>query len=292
MLRPRAHPLRSRTITTRNGARLSGIVGLVPRAKRFQSPRVLHHVMSRGCRGQPIFGEPADREHFAFLLGNAIEEFGWTVYGWAFMPNHHHLLLGLSEENLSAGMRHAQSLFAQRWNERHDSSGHVFFRRFKNVPLLQAGAAQRVLKYIDLNPVRGGLCERPEDWEWSSYAANVGKRPALRFHSASDGLRIMVPDGIEVTEARHEYARMVYDRLAATRRRGSPDDVRPALDEILAPGDVSSIRDAHETWWYSQREIALHIGCDHTTVSAWLNTTPTGQNSPAFARWIGDAPTH
>ena len=25
------------------------------------------------------------------------------------------------------------------------------------------------LRYIHRNPVKGGLCERPEDWEWSSF---------------------------------------------------------------------------------------------------------------------------
>jgi len=25
------------------------------------------------------------------------------------------------------------------------------------------------LRYIHRNPVKAGLCERPEDWEWSSF---------------------------------------------------------------------------------------------------------------------------
>jgi REP element-mobilizing transposase RayT len=246
--------------------------------------------MSRGCRGQPIFGEPADCAHFAHLLGEVVEEFGWTVYGWAFMPNHHHLLLGLAEPNLSAGMQRAHFLFAQRWNERHESTGHVFFRRFKNIPLLQPDAPQRVLKYIDLNPVRGGLCDRPEDWEWSSFAANIGQRQPLAFHSPEQGLRVMVPHVADPHVARPLYARAVYDRIQRTRTRGSPHDVRPTLDEILIPGDIGSIRDANETWWYSQRAIAAHIGCDHQTITSWLRGCRTARRTPAYDRWTGPAP--
>ena len=246
--------------------------------------------MSRGCRGQPIFGEHADCEHFSRLLETVVVEFGWTIYGWTFMPNHHHLLVRLSEPNLSAGMQHAQALFAQSWNERHGSSGHVFFRRFKNVPLYQPNAPQRVLKYIDLNPVRGGLCDRPENWQWSGYAANVGLREARGFHASEAGLRIMVPHVTEAGEARHLYAQTVYDRLAQVRRRGSPTDTRPRLDEILVPGEISSIRDAHETWWYSQRAIAEHIGCAHATVSSWLDHAPASRGARALERWRAGTP--
>ena len=31
-------------------------------------------------------------------------------------------------------------------------------------------------RYVALNPVAAGLCERPEDWRWSSHAAALGGR--------------------------------------------------------------------------------------------------------------------
>jgi putative transposase len=29
------------------------------------------------------------------------------------------------------------------------------------------------VRYVEMNPVRAGLCERPGDWPWSSYHAHV-----------------------------------------------------------------------------------------------------------------------
>lgn len=29
-------------------------------------------------------------------------------------------------------------------------------------------------RYIALNPVKAGICQRPEEWKWSSYAARAG----------------------------------------------------------------------------------------------------------------------
>jgi hypothetical protein len=34
-----------------------------------------------------------------------------------------------------------------------------------------------------LNPVRAGLCERPEQWRWSSCRASIGLAPVPRFLS-------------------------------------------------------------------------------------------------------------
>ena len=46
---------------------------------------------------------------------------------------------------------------------------------------LRAIAVRTVAAYIDLNPVRAGLCENPEDYRWCSYAAAVGgEREARR----------------------------------------------------------------------------------------------------------------
>ena len=40
-----------------------------------------------------------------------------------------------------------------------------------SVPIFSRNYPQFVekLRYIHRNPVKAGLCERPEDWEWSSF---------------------------------------------------------------------------------------------------------------------------
>ncbi|MGI9116653.1 MAG: transposase [Gaiellales bacterium] len=255
------------------------------RPLRDQSTDCFHHVMGRGCRGTPIFNDPADREHFAYLLHDVAVRFEWTIIDWVLMPNHHHLLVGLNEPNLGKGMHRLHFMFGQRWNERTPSKGHVYFRRYKNVALRRQGAAGRVMRYIDLNPVRAGLCARPEDWEWSGYNANTGHRNALPFHDTDTAVRAMVTDVRDPEEARLLYARSVHDRLAVVRRKGRPTDIRPTLAEILIPGDVDSIREARETWWYSLHEIARHIGCSPTTVLTWLHAPPTIRTPRALRRW-------
>ena len=243
----------------------------MPRRPRYQQPGVPLHVMGRGCRGQPIFGTDADREHFLVLLGHVAEEFGWTVFDWVLMTNHHHLVLQLEEPNLSLGMHRLHFMFGQRWNERAESTGHVFFRRYTSVPLFRRAASEAVMRYVDLNPVRAGLCANPGDWRWGGYRAIIGLDEPRRFHAAEAGLREAIGGTDSLEAARWRYARKVAFDLPAMRGCGSPSDTRPSLAEVLVPGNLESIREAIDVWGYALRDIGSHIGCSHVTVQRWLN---------------------
>lgn len=243
--------------------------------------------MGRGCRGEPVLSTLVDREHFCFLLADVVERFDWTIANWTLMPNHHHLLVKLEEPNLDAGMHRLHGLFAQRWNPRNDQSGHVFFRRYRSIPLLRNGAAGRVSRYIDLNPVRAGLCRRPDAWEWGGYRAVIGKTNPLGFHAPDEALGLIGSDYATEAGKRLEYARGVRERLAITMRAGP--STRPLLEEIVVRGDVDSLREAHETWWYSTRAIANHIGVSVATAHRWLEHAPSERNGVAYNAWCSAA---
>jgi hypothetical protein len=53
---------------------------------------------------------------------------------------------------------------------RHDRTGHVFQGRYDVEPVKRDGHLLETCRYVVLNPVRAGICERPEDWPWSSYS--------------------------------------------------------------------------------------------------------------------------
>ncbi len=132
--------------------------GCMPRPPRHVAPDVVYHAIGRGCRGQPIFETLSDKQHFVYLLARVAEEFEWRIFNWVLMTNHHHLVVHLSKPNLASGMQQLHGLFGQRWNERHESSGHVFFRRYTSIPVLKWEYAATLTTYLDLNPVRVGLC--------------------------------------------------------------------------------------------------------------------------------------
>jgi REP-associated tyrosine transposase len=55
--------------------------------------------------------------------------------------------------------------------------GHVFYRRFHSVLVESEWHSIELVRYVLLNPVRGGLCRRAADWPWSSYRTLVSEEP-------------------------------------------------------------------------------------------------------------------
>jgi len=94
------------------------------------------------------------------------------------MPNHVHLLLETPLPNLGVGMQRLQSQYAQIFNERHGRTGHLFQGRYGSVRITSDEQLWGVVTYIAMNPVRAGLCRRPEHWRWSSHAHMLAGRPA------------------------------------------------------------------------------------------------------------------
>jgi len=76
--------------------------------------------------------------------------------------------------DLSVFMKELKQRMTLAYNYGHARSGTLWEGRFK-CALVEGGDALRaVAAYIDLNPVRAGLTERPEDYRWCSYAAALG----------------------------------------------------------------------------------------------------------------------
>ncbi len=70
--------------------------------------------------------------------------------------------------SLDVFMRDLQGPFASWFNTHFDRRGHLWARRYKCVKLEDCNALRECLFYIELNPVRAGLCKRPEQWKQSS----------------------------------------------------------------------------------------------------------------------------
>lgn len=90
--------------------------------------------------------------------------------------------------DLSEFMKTLKQRFSFWYNKSHDRSGPLWNERFKSVLVespakdaedFSSNAIRTMAAYIDLNPVRAGLVDSPEDYRWCGYAeAASGKRRA------------------------------------------------------------------------------------------------------------------
>ena len=128
----------------------------------------MHHVYARGNRKQPIYTDDRDRRRYLWLLCRAVSEHRWRCLAYCLMPNHVHLLLETPEPNLGAGVQLVHGSYARWFNERHGHVGHLFQRPYGAKLVRTDMQLATVVRYLALNPVAAGLCERPEEWRWGS----------------------------------------------------------------------------------------------------------------------------
>ena len=149
-----------------------------------------------------IFLDDMDYRKFVDVLAEVVEDSDIECWNYCVMPNHYHATLCPTRPNLSEAIRRINSTYAQWWNNRHERVGHVFQGRFKDQIVERDEYLLALCRYVALNPVRAGLSERPEDWEWSSYAATLGLRPLRPFVAAPSVLRQFGDDDESVLRKR------------------------------------------------------------------------------------------
>jgi len=142
-------------------------------------PRVVvvdvpHHVTQRGNARQVILASDADRLTYMALLRGYAQLNGLSLLGYCLMSNHVHLIaVPHTQTALSQCLKQTHGRYASYWNGRNASTGHVWQGRFYSCPL-DEGHLWEALRYVELNPVRAGMVEKPERWPWSSAAAHCG----------------------------------------------------------------------------------------------------------------------
>jgi len=151
------------------------------RPLRIEYPGAVYHVTSRGNARNRIFSDDQDRETFLSILGTVVKRYNWLCHAHCLMPNHYHCMIETPDGNLSLGMRQLNGIYTQRYNRRHNRTGHIFQGRFKAVLVEKENYLLELCRYVVLNPMRARLAEKPEAWRWSSYEATAGlrKKPHL-----------------------------------------------------------------------------------------------------------------
>ena len=152
-----------------------GTIRYMPRRDRCILPGVPCHVTQRGVDRRETFSADSDRETYLNLIRRNLEDAGAGLLAWCLMTNHVHLIaMPEREDSLSVLLRRVHGRYAQYYNARYGRSGHLWQNRYFACSL---GPAHlwAALAYVEMNPVRAGLVERPDDYRWSSAAAHLGR---------------------------------------------------------------------------------------------------------------------
>jgi len=149
----------------------------MPRQPRLDAPGTLHHVIGRGIERTQLFRNDTDRADFVTRLAALYEGGHLSVYAWALLPNHVHLLVRTGPSPLCRSMKRLLTGYVVNFNRRHQRVGHLFQNRYKSIVVEDEPYLLELTRYIHLNPLRGNIVPdlaALSRYPWTGHAALVG----------------------------------------------------------------------------------------------------------------------
>ena len=148
------------------------------RPRRLRIVDYPFHVIVRGTNQQSIFRGEGDRIFLHRTLADAAAGHGVAIHAYVFMTNHLHLLAtGARPESISMAIQALGRRYVRYFNFLHGRSGTLWQGRFRSSVVDTDRYFLTCQRYIELNPVRAGICQRAVEFPWSShrhYARGVG----------------------------------------------------------------------------------------------------------------------
>jgi putative transposase len=135
--------------------------------QRFQNTGQSHFVTFCCYHRSALCTAHATGQVFESALERVRRSFRLCVYGYVVMPEHVHLLL--SEPKCGALADALKSLKQGVSRRLIGNAGHFWQKRYYDFNVRNHAQFVEKLRYLHRNPVKAGLCERPEDWQWSSF---------------------------------------------------------------------------------------------------------------------------
>ena len=154
---------------------------------RFQRTGQSHFITFCCYHRHCLLTTDASRRIFESALERVRRSSRLQVYGYVVMPEHVHLLLSEPQQDaplkpkdglngpplglngpplLSDALKSLKQGVSRRLI---GDAEHFWQKRYYDFNLRNYPQFVEKLRYIHRNPVKAGLCERPEGWEWSSF---------------------------------------------------------------------------------------------------------------------------
>ena len=157
------------------------------RPVRYNIPGHAHELTFSCLKRQPLLDCKHARQLLADSVNSAAVRHNFDVWAWVIMPEHFHLLIFPCQDEYSISgilksIKQPMSQSYQHWCRENNveqleqmktglrSPEYRFWQKGGGYDrnYWSADTIRTQINYIHLNPVRRGLVENPEDWEWSS----------------------------------------------------------------------------------------------------------------------------
>ncbi len=145
--------------------------------ERFNYDGATYHIISNVNNKEKHISENHEFSKYVDILSETKTKMGFKLHNYSLLNTHSHLLLRLEgENNISKIMHSINRQYARWYNSKHGRTGHFWNNRFYGELIKDDLQLLSTLIYIDLNPVKAGLCDSADKWAFSGaryYCAGV-----------------------------------------------------------------------------------------------------------------------
>jgi putative transposase len=174
------------------------------RRPRFFVPGFPQHVVQRGNDRRVIFRSDDDRLRYLDYLVAAAEKHACAIHCYVLMGNHVHFLVTPGHEiSLGKTMQSVGLRYAQFYNKKYERTGGLWEGRYHASLVDTDNYLKSCYRYIELNPVRAGMCSNAADYSWSSHRYHAFGEPD-RLVTDHHGYLDLNPDDATARRLRYQ----------------------------------------------------------------------------------------
>ncbi len=129
-----------------------------------------HHLYNRGVNKGAIFFEDKDYKYFLRKAKEYKQKYSITIICYCLSPNHFHLFVKqlTNEYTIGKFIGNLTNAYTKGTNKKYDRTGVLLQGRSKSKLITDENYFIWLCKYILNNPIKAGLVNQPEEWEYSS----------------------------------------------------------------------------------------------------------------------------
>jgi len=233
----------------------------MPRKPRIEIPGY-YHIINRGVEQRKVFQEPADYEYFEELMCFYTKSFGITLHNYCLMSNHYHLLLEITNENLSKFMRQLNMNYFIYFNKKYKRVGHLWQGRFKSWYVTNEAYLYTLMCYIEQNPLKANMVKRLEEYPYSSY------HYFLNYKEDKEAIEAFLTNPVDSTQLQELKTASSLVEAPSVDNRPKEEDLQYIFKNIteIKERNIQIAKVYKEG--YSQHMIAKVLGMAQSTISA------------------------
>ncbi len=177
--------------------------------------------------------------------------------------------------NLSEFIKEVKQGFSRFYNKRHKRKGFFWSDRYKSVLVENGETLINCLAYIELNPIRAGICDKPEDYRWNSLGYYFQTGNSGNLVSLDWGL--IGQENVSNEERLAEYRQFVYDKGGLDSEKGKSIKKEIIVTEKEKGFIVSTLEKfQYRTRYFSDSGI---IGTKDFVLSLWNKFQENPENN-------------